>query len=74
MMKNRDKKVFFKSYSMNGLKTKDMLNIQEAIILMGFRNDDYKIVHFGSHGVELKVTNRELHCIVKSILKLVRQK
>lgn len=64
----------FKSYSMDKMKAKDVLNIQEAIKRMGFDSSDYKIVHFGSYGIELKIQNKELHWMIKSITKLQRQK
>jgi hypothetical protein len=64
----------FKSYTMDRLKARDVLNLQTAISKMGFTSSDYKIVHFGSHGIELKVRNQDLHWMIKSITKLDRKK
>ena len=59
---------------MRGMKARDVLNLQTAKERMGFNGDDYKIIHFGSHGIELKIRNEELHWMIKSITKLQRQK
>ncbi len=64
----------FKSYNMSNMKARDVLNLQSAIKAMGFKEDEYKIVHFGSHDIELKVKSQELHWMIKSITKLHRQK
>ena len=64
----------FKSYKMSNMKARDVLNLQSAIKKMGYKEGDYKIVHFGSHDIEMKIKNQELHWIIKSITKLQRQK
>jgi len=64
----------FKSYNMDNMKARDVLNLQVAIERMGFTHNDYKIMHFGSHSIELKVKNKELHWLIKSIAKLNRSK
>lgn len=53
---------------------RDVINLATAIAKMGYSQEDYRVVHFGSHQAELKVTNKELHWLLKSMSKLVRQK
>ncbi len=67
-------KVRFKTYSMENMKARDVLNLQTSIKKMGFKEDEYKIVYFGSHDIELKVKNQELHWMLKSINKLRRNR
>lgn len=59
----------FKSYNMSNMKARDVLNLQSAIKAMGFKEDEYKIVHFGSHDIELKVKSQEL---IELVLELER--
>ena len=63
-----------KTYKLAGLKPRDIANVQHAISELGFGPNDYKIVHYGSHHAELKVTSKELHWMLKSISKLERTK
>jgi len=62
---------YFKSYKMHGLKSKDVVNVQNGIKAMGFSTDDYTVVHFNSTA-ELKIKNSELHWLIKSFSKLER--
>lgn len=63
-----------KTYSMYGLKDKDILNIQYIIMKLGFDNNDFRIFNFSDSGSELKIMNEELHWMIKSVTKLQRIK
>jgi len=62
-----------KTYATHILKQRDMENIEMTIKKLGFKKRDYRIVHFGNLW-ELKIINKELHWLVKSISKLERIK
>jgi hypothetical protein len=63
-----------KTYSLGDMKQRDIVNLLNAINMLGFGAQDYRVVYFGSHSKELKVTNQELHWVLKSMSKLRRVK
>jgi hypothetical protein len=61
-----------KTYSMSSMKHRDAINLVNTLNALGFGPNDYRIVSYGSHMQELKVSNRDLHWILKSLLRLER--
>ena len=67
----RNEKKMNKTYSIDGMKPRDVAILIETMESLGFGNDDFRIMHF-KNSMELKVTNRKLHWILKSMSKLRR--
>ena len=63
-----------KSYSMSKMKDRDITNLLVVMNEWGYGSNDFRVVHFGSHGVELKVMSQELHWKLKSLSRLERIK
>jgi hypothetical protein len=67
-------KYWYRTYNMDRLKSHEIRILQEALYDIGFYEDtDYRIVYFGN-SAEMKVTNKELHSILKAFTKLRRYK
>lgn len=63
-----------KTYSMNNMSHRDIMNVVRMINALGYGPSDYRVVYFGSHKAELKVVNKDLHWFLKSASRLARSK
>ena len=63
-----------KTYSLNNMKERDMANLFRVIHELGFGPESIRIVYFGSHSKESKLTDQKLHWVLKSLSKISRQK
>ena len=63
-----------KTYSLEDMKDRDMINLFKVIHALGYGPESFRIVYFGSHSREMKVIDQELHWTLKSLSKLTRLK
>jgi hypothetical protein len=60
---------YIKTINLSGLSKSDIAILKDSVAKMGFSEKDYRIVEFGSDGVEMKITSPFLHRILKIIRK-----
>ncbi len=60
---------YVKSISLSDLRDSDVAILKDSIAKMGFSDSDYRIVEYGSHGLEMKVLSPFLHRALKVIRK-----
>ena len=60
---------YMKTVNLSMLKESDIAILKDSIDRMGFSSNDYRIVEYGSNGVEMKITSPFLHRILKIIRK-----
>lgn len=60
---------YVKTIDLSMLRGSDMAILKDSIDKMGFSNKDYRIVEYGSDGVELKIMSPFLHRILKVMRK-----
>jgi hypothetical protein len=65
---------YIKTLDLSLLKDSDIAILKESIGKMGFSANDYRIVEFGSHGVEMKISSPFLHRALKVIRKTIYTK
>jgi len=58
---------YLKTINLNTLSDSDIAILKDTLDKLGFTASDYRIVEYGSHGVEMKVTSPFLHRIMKVI-------
>lgn len=56
---------YIKTIGLSMLNSSDIAILEESIARLGFSKKHYRIVEFGSHGLEMKVTSPFLHKIMK---------
>jgi hypothetical protein len=61
------KEKYHKRVDLENLKISEITRLEELIKKLGYDSNDYKLNHYGSHSVELIVTNQELHRDLKTI-------
>ncbi len=62
---------YIKTIGLSELSESDIAILKENIAKLGFKESDYRIVEFGSHGAEMKIKSPFLHKILKVIRKTV---
>ena len=60
-------KNYHKRINLDQLKLNDIARLEELIKRLGYSSTDYKFNHYGTHNIELIVTNQELHRDMKTI-------
>jgi hypothetical protein len=65
---------YMKTINISMLSKSDIAILNDSIDKMGFASNDYRIVEYGSDGVEMKVTSPFLHRILKVIRKTEYEK
>jgi hypothetical protein len=60
---------YVKTLNLSSLSNSDIAILKDSIAKMGFPSKDYRIVEYGSDGVEMKVLSPFLHRALKVIRK-----
>lgn len=65
---------YHKRISLHHLKINDITRLEKIILKLGYDKDDFRFNHFGTHDIELIISNQELHRDLKTIRRTKYQK